>query len=142
MRHAFGLPGGGVFEGGQALVVVAGEGGVHSVGGFPAVEFAGIVLRLSSMTASGTVPMSRLVPLGSHLCMSALFCSLVARWQGEWGSQKNTSTPVSDSMRCQRAISLPLSQVRVLAICCGTLPIAAVTAAVASAVYPPGSGGQ
>ena len=67
-------------------MVVAGEGGVHGVGGFSAVEFAGIVLRLSSMAASGMVPMSRLVPLGSHLRMSALFYSLVGRCQGEWGS--------------------------------------------------------
>ena len=60
----------------------------------------GIVLRLSLMAASGTVSMLRLMPLGSHLRMSALFCSLVGRCQGEWGSRKNTSTPVSDSMRC------------------------------------------
>ena len=85
------------------------------------------------MAASGMVPMSRLVPLGSHLRMSALFCSLVGRYQGERGSRKNTSTPVSDSMRYQRAISLPRSQVRVLAICCGTLPIAAVTASAVTA---------
>ena len=52
-----------------------------------------MVLRLSSMTASGTGPTSRSVPLGSHLRMRALFCSLLGRCQGDLGSQKNTSMP-------------------------------------------------
>ena len=56
----------------------------------------GMVLMSSSMIASRIGPTSRFVPLGSQRRKTALFCSLLGRCQGEWGSQKNTLTPVSD----------------------------------------------
>ena len=87
-----------------------------------------MVLMRSSMAHSRAWPTSRSVPLGSRLRSTELFCSLVGRCQGLWGSQKYTSRPVSASMRGQRAISLPLSQVSVLAMPDGTRANVAATA--------------
>ena len=72
------------------------------------------------MMERGIWPMLRLVLLGSHRRSMPLVCSLVARCQGERGSQKYTVRPVSVSTEHQLAISRPWSQVSVFRKCWGT----------------------
>lgn len=67
----------------------------------------GISLRLSSMIARRTGPMSRSVPLGSQRRSRPLVCSLVGLYHGEWGSQKYALMPRASSMWAHRVISVP-----------------------------------
>ena len=72
------------------------------------------------MMERGIWPMLRLVLLGSQRRSMPLVCSLVARCQGDRGSQKGTERPVCCSTEHHLLISLPWSQVSVFCRGLGT----------------------